>query len=180
MEFATRTEYVLFYIGCISSLLFLFKFILMCFGEDLDNDFLADAGDSDGDFTVFSINVILCFLMSFGWVGLALIKEWGFSFYSGIGLAFVGGIIASSFFIFLLSLAKSLDHTPKPFSLKRGDLGLVYSRITAHGIGKVNIQNRIVKATSDSLIQSFAPIIVLEDTIIHTNTVVKVKEKLTS
>ena len=177
MEFASRSEYVLFYIACISSGIFLIKMIMMFLGGDTDSeiDFTPDAGDSDGDLGVFSINSLMCFFMGFGWVGLASIKEWGISYYPSLGIAFGAGILAFILFSFSLGLARKLASEPDIPSVKKGDEGIVYSRIPAFGIGKVTINNKIIKATSDKAIDSFKRIHVLEDVKIDTDTVVKVE-----
>jgi len=178
MEFATKAEYVLFYMACISSGLFLIKIIMMFIGGDFegDHDFSADAGDSDGDFGAFSINAIICFFMAFGWFGFASITEWGISFYPSMGIAFGAGTAASLFFSFSLGLAKKLAHEPTPPSVYKGDVGIVYRKIPSFGIGEVTVNNNNIKATSDELIDSFKRIQILEDKEIDTNTVVKVKE----
>lgn len=176
MDFATRAEYILFYMGAISSGLFIVKIILMWVGGDFegDADFEADAGDSDGDFGVFSINAMICFFMALGWFGLAALKEWGFTFYPALAIGVVAGVACSLLFSLSLAFAKKLNHeTPTP-SLKKGDTGQVYSKIPAYGIGKVTVDNRIVKATSEKALDSFQRIKVLEDTVINTNAVVKV------
>ena len=176
MEFATQSEYILFYIGSISSGLFLLKIILMFIGGDFEgtSDFESDAGDSDGDFGVFSINAIICFFMGFGWFSLASIKDWGISFYPSLTIGLTAGVLCSLLFSAALGFAKKLNHESPPTSLKKGDVGQVYSKIPALGIGKITVDNRIVKATSDKEIASFTRIQVLEDITINTNAVAKV------
>jgi len=151
MEFATKAEYVLFYMACISSGLFLIKIIMMFIGGDFegDHDFSADAGDSDGDFGVFSVNAVICFFMAFGWFGFAAITEWGINFYPSMGIAFSAGIAAATLLSVSLGFAKKLAHEPATPYLRKGDVGQVYTRIPAHGIGKVTVNNRTIKATSD-------------------------------
>jgi len=178
MEFATRTEYILFYMAAVSSGLFIIKILLMFIGGDFDShdvDFSsADAGDSDGDFGVFSTNALLCFFMGLGWFGLAAFKEWGFTRVPALGIGLLAGVLCSLFFSILLGFAKKLNATPEPASIKKDSLGQVYSRIPAHGIGKINVDNKIVNATSDTTLESFQRIKVLEDVVIDPNSVVKV------
>jgi len=177
MELATTAQTVLFYMGCISSGLFIIKIILMFVGGDFEGegfDFESDAGDSDGDFGVFSINSIACFFMGLGWVGLASLKEWGFTLYPSLGIGFVAGLLSAGLLITLLGFAKKLNHEPVTPSLKKGDIGDVYSKIPAFGIGKIRVNNIIVQATSDKDLASFTRIRVLEDMKIDTNSVAKV------
>lgn len=175
--FDTTSETVLFYIAYIASTLFILKIILMFIGGDTDSDssFASDAGDSDGDFGAFSINSILCFFMGSGWVGLASLKEWGFSLYPALFISILGGFFSSLLLIIFLFFAKKLNQDTKPFSVKNGETGSVYLKIPAFGIGKISIKNRIIKATSEKTIESFKPIRVLEDKDIDINTVVKVE-----
>jgi len=177
MEFATKAEYILFYMACISSGLFLIKIIMMFVGGDFegDHDFSADAGDSDGDFGVLSVNAVICFFMAFGWFGFAAITDWGIAFYPSMGIAFTAGLAAATLLSVSLGFAKKLAHEPATPYLRKGDVGQVYNRIPAHGIGKVTVNNKIVKATSDKAIESFKRIRILEDKKINTNAVVKVE-----
>jgi len=177
MELATTAQTVLFYIACIASALFIVKIVIMFIGGDFEGDmfdFESDAGDSDGDFGVFSINSIACFFMGFGWVSLAALKEWGFTLYPSLGFGFVAGLFSAGLLIGLLSLAKKLNHEPDAPILKKGDIGDVYSKIPAYGIGKIRVNNKIVQATSDKDLASFTRIKVLEDIEINTNAVAKV------
>jgi len=177
MEMATTAQTVLFYIACIASGLFILKIIIMFIGGDFEGamlDFESDAGDSDGDFGVFSLNSIACFFMGFGWVGLASLKEWGFSLYHSLALGFLAGTLATGLLIGLLSLAKKLNHEPSTPRLSKGDTGDVYSKIPAYGIGKIRVNNKIVQATSDKDLESFTRVRVLEDIVINTNAVAKV------
>lgn len=175
MEFASTAQTLLFYMACIASALFVVKILIMFLGVDLEGDlFDSDAGDSDGDFGVFSINSITCFFMSLGWVGLAALKEWGFTLYPSLVMGVVAGIFSAGLFIGLLGSARKLNHEPDTPLLRKGAVGDVYSRIPAFGIGKVRVDNKIVPATSDKDIDSFTRIKVLEDIEINTNSVAKV------
>lgn len=177
MEFSTTAESVLFYIACISTSIFSLKIILMSLGGSLHHDpsFASDAGHSDGDFGVFSINSILCFFMGAGWIGLASLREWGISFELTIIYSLIGGIFCTLLFIACLYYAKKLNHDVKPFTTKIGEIGTVYRKINAYGIGQVIIRNKIIKATANTPIDSFKSIRVLEDKEIDTQTVVKVE-----
>jgi len=177
VEFSTTAEYVLFYMACISSGLFLIKMILMLVGGDIDDgvDFSADAGDTDTNFGVFSINSILCFLMTFGWSGFAAINEWGINFYPSMAIAFVAGSLAALLLSSLLFFAKKLEHEPDVPTVRVGDTGQVYTRIPAAGVGKISISNKIMKATSEEDLDSFVPVRVLEDKEINSDTIVKVE-----
>ena len=178
MEFVTTTaEKVFFYIACVSTIIFGIKIIIMSFIGDLHHDasFVSDAGNSTSDFGVFSINSVLCFFMGTGWVGLASLREWGVTLAPSMVLAVAGGIFCTFIFCGFLYLSKKLNHDVKPFSVKAGDVGTVYMRINAHGIGQVMVRNKIVKATSDQDIDSFKSVRFLEDKEIDINTVTKVE-----
>jgi len=176
MELDTAAQTILFYIACISSGLFIVKIgIMLTFGHmDVHSYGTPDAGDSDGDFHVFSVNTIACFFMGFGWSGLASLREWGFELLPSLAIGVAGGILSSGLLITLLTLAQKLTNVPETPSLKKGDIGEVYSTIPAFGIGKIRVNNKIVQATSDEDIASFAQIKVLEDIVINTNAVAKV------
>lgn len=175
MEFASTAQTVLFYMACIASALFIVKIVIMFVGGDFEGDmFDSDAGDSDGDFGVFSINSIACFFMGLGWVGLAALKEWGFTLYPSLAMGVGAGIFSAGLLISLLGLARKLNHEPDTPHLRKGAVGDVYSRIPAYGIGKIRVDNKIVPATSDKDLDSFTRIKVLEDIEINTNAVAKV------
>ena len=177
MYFSTTDESVLFYIACVATVLFCIKIVLMSIGGDFhhDSSFISDAGHSDSDFGVFSINSILCFFMGAGWVGLAALSEWDFTLYPSLALAVAGGVFCTLLFCGCLFISKKLNHDVKAFSVNIGDTGTVYMRINANSIGQIMIKNKIIKATSDKTIESFKSVRILEDKEIDTNTVVKVE-----
>lgn len=126
----------------------------------------------------YIIIAILCFFMGLEWVDLASLKEWGFSSYPSLGLGFLGGLAASGLFSISFYFVKKLNHEPPSPMVNKGDLGDVYRKIPAYGIGKIRIKNKTMPATSDEEIPSFTPIEVLEDKTIDINAVVRVRKAL--
>ena len=174
----TTAQTVLFYMACISTTFFTFKIVLMLImGNFLEVDFIsfeADAGDSNDDFGVISINSVVCFFVGFSWVSLASLRDWGFTIYPSLGFGLLAGLLSSGLLVFLLSLARKLDNVPKNVILKAGSEGIVYNKIPEKGIGKVRIDNKIILATSSEPLSSFTRIKLLEDIEVNTNQIASV------
>ncbi|MDR1333761.1 MAG: hypothetical protein LBJ71_00920 [Holosporaceae bacterium] len=91
-----------------STFLFVLKLFVFC---DCDTDFdggdeICDSShhsDSNEAFTFLSFQSVLAFLMGFGWIGLAGIKEWEL----GITFSFVVAIAFGCLFMFLSALLMS-------------------------------------------------------------------------
>lgn len=58
---------------------------------DSGSDFDLDHGDSEGAFTVLSIQAISAFLMGFGWAGLGAYRGWGLPVFLSLPVALAGG-----------------------------------------------------------------------------------------
>jgi hypothetical protein len=107
---------------------------------DVDGD-LADVGDGDGAFSMFSLLSILAFFMGAGWMGLTCRLDWGLSSMvsamasTGFGLALM--LLASG----LMAFARSLNQT-RGYDLETavGKIASVYMSIPERGQGRGQIK----------------------------------------
>jgi len=165
-DLTTNYDVMLLGISISSSILFLIKMGMMCLGFDSfesDVDFEADAGDSDTSFKLFSFNVVLAFIMSFGWVTLAAIKEWEINRLFSTLIGVIAGLIISILLAFLLKQVKKLESIREPKKIIKGTIAEVYLRIPKYGIGIININGKQFKATAKEYIRSFDTVEVVED-----------------
>ncbi|MDR1908123.1 MAG: hypothetical protein LBQ43_04680 [Holosporales bacterium] len=138
--FYTNTQAECFYlvIASVSTVLFMLKLVFMAF-FDFDSDVDVDAADDS--FTFFSIQSILAFLMGFGWVGLAGLKEWTLSptLTAAAAMAAGGGVMFLS--VWLMFQVKKLDHTPKvDLNLAMGKSCSTYTRFAPNGSGQIRLE----------------------------------------
>jgi membrane protein implicated in regulation of membrane protease activity len=144
----------------VGGVLFIFRLILQFIGGDagdtdldidgadgidgvdgLDGDTDFDASDSDYSFKVLSLQAVTAFLMMFGLVGLAILKQGSL----GAGWSLFGGTAAGSAMVWVLKkifeAAMSLQSSGT-MDLKKnaiGEEGTVYLTIPEGGTGKVRV-----------------------------------------
>ncbi len=145
----TWLEKVFLTCAVVGGVLFLIRMVLFLFGgggdADADLDLDADGAvghgpDSDAAFKLLSLQGLTAFLMMFGIVGLALLRESR----AAEGLAVAGAILAglgSSWLIAKMFQAMSRLQSSGTLDLQNavGQEGVVYLRIPAGGTGKVNV-----------------------------------------
>ncbi len=95
---AALTTFQQFFWGTaiVSSVFFLFFFVISLFGFDPDSDVDADGGtdfSADAEFPLLSIRGIVAFFTFFGWAGVVMLS-YGFSAVMVAGTALVAGLIA--------------------------------------------------------------------------------------
>ena len=135
----------------VGTIFFVLRLLIALFfggdGGDMDGD-LADVGDGDGAFSLFSMLSILAFFMGAGWMGLTCRVDWGLSSMvsaiSATGFGMVLMIMASG----LMAFARSLNQTVE-YDLETavGHIASVYMSIPQRGEGrgqiKVNVSGRL-------------------------------------
>lgn len=134
----------------VGTVFFVLRLLLALFfgGDgDMDGD-LADVGDGDGAFSLFSMLSILAFFMGAGWMGLTCRVDWGLSSMvsaiSATGFGMVLMLLASG----LMAFARSLNQTVE-YDLETavGHIASVYMSIPQRGNGrgqiKVNVSGRL-------------------------------------
>ena len=109
--------------------------------DGVDGDTAFDGSDSDYSFKVLSLQAVTAFLMMFGLVGLAILKQGTL----GAGWSLFGGLVAGSAMVWVLKrifeAAMSLQSSGT-MDLKKnaiGEEGTVYLTIPEGGTGKVRV-----------------------------------------
>ncbi len=145
------TSLEIIYVGCATfgGSLFVIWTVMMFMGVgdmDMDTDVSADGvGDADGmadtdaSFKLLSFHGIMSFMMMFGLVGFAVIRNFG-SDGGSILAASAAGFISVWIIGQIFASAKSLQSSGS-LNMQNavGAVGTVYLRVPAEGIGKVQI-----------------------------------------
>ncbi|MDR3038025.1 MAG: hypothetical protein LBV21_01860 [Candidatus Adiutrix sp.] len=147
-----------FILAMASTILFILKLALFSFTgahADLDLDVHdLDAGglggDSDSAFHFLSLQSILAFLMGFGWIGLAGLKQWGL----GLGLSTALAVLVGGLYMFLASFlmvqVRKLNRSPKQdYNDALNRTGQAYTNFAPGSPGQVRIEiNGKLKVTN--------------------------------
>ena len=84
-----------YYVAIFSTILFVLKLILFNLGagtSEVVSDFNTEF-DSDPSFSFISVQSVMAFLMGFGWMGYAGVKQFGFNGLTSLIVAFSVGLI---------------------------------------------------------------------------------------
>ena len=127
----------------VGTVFFLLRLLMALFfgGDgDMDGD-LADIGDGDGAFSMFSLLSILAFFMGAGWMGLTCRIDWGLSSIVSAMVASGFGIVLMLMASGLMAFARSLNQTVD-YDLQTavGHTASVYMSIPARGEGRGQIK----------------------------------------
>ena len=130
-----------FYIACFATLLFVIKLALYSFtGGDSDVDGVDGGVETDVSFSFFSIQSVLAFLMGFGWLGLAGIKQWHMSNLNSALIAAIFGFLMMTLSTYLMFCLKKLGKTvQKDDSACVGKMAKAYTSFAPNGSGQVEI-----------------------------------------
>jgi len=176
---------VFYYIAVFSTIFFVIKLVIfVMFGGDteVNADFNSEF-DTDPSFNFISVQSLLAFLMGFGWMGCAALKQFGWSnlyaVLSAIGVGFAFMFISA----FLMFNVKKLEkNVKKDKATAIGKTGKAYTNFEEQGNGKVEIeisgQLTVAEArnVSDLKIKSFdvVEVVGIKDNILE---IVKFEEK---
>src|SRR5437868_6561442 len=111
---------------------------------DVD-DFAVEDGDAHhsatGSFKLFTLHSISGFFMMFGWVGLACIKQLGYSHQASMMFAILAGIVTMVLTALIFKGALMLVSAGTRFDIKKtvGLVGTVYHHIPHDGQGKIQL-----------------------------------------
>ncbi len=107
---------------------------------DMDGD-LADIGDGDSAFSMFSILSILAFFMGAGWMGLTCRIDWELSSFISAVAATGFGLVLMMMASGLMALTRSLNQVNE-YDLQTavGHIASVYMSIPARGEGRGQIK----------------------------------------
>lgn len=158
-----------YYIALFSTILFVLKLIIFNFiggTSEVFSDFNTEI-DTDPSFSFISVQSVMAFLMGFGWMGYAGIKQFGFNNLTSLIAAFGVGLAFMVMVSILMSLLRKLEENKtinKSEALNRK--GKAYTAFKPHGHGQIEIEINgklsVVEAINDSEeeIKSFDMIIV--------------------
>lgn len=127
----------------VGTVFFLLRLLMaLFFGGDGDADGdLADMGDGDSAFSMFSILSILAFFMGAGWMGLTCRIDWGLSSVTAAMAATGFGLVLMLMASGLMAFARSLNQVVE-YDLKTavGHIASVYMSIPKRGEGRGKIK----------------------------------------
>ena len=162
---------IYYYVAIFSTILFAIKLtIFMIFGggTEVSADFNTEF-DTDTSFDFISLQTILAFLMGFGWMGYAMLKQFGqsqiISLLSAIG---VGLIFMFGTALLMFSVRKLEKNVKKDKKTAIGKIGKAYTNFAPKGNGQIEInineQLTVVDAlnTTDEEIKAFENVKVLK------------------
>ena len=171
-QFSSETIWMIYYyLAIFATILFVIKLIIFSiFGGDseVSADFTSEV-ETDISFNFISIQSVLAFLMGFGWMGYAALKQFDlsqlFSFLSAFGI----GFIFMFFTAYLMFMIKKLEKNIKKDKITALEkIGKAYSSIEPLSEGQIEIeingQLTITKATNNTneKINAFEPIKVIK------------------
>lgn len=134
-------------IASVSSILFIFFFVLSLVGFDFEGDFEVDDvdfdGDLDADVGLFSIRSLVAFFTFFGWSGVIVLQE-GYS----VGIAMIAAIVAglAAFFLvgyMIVTISKLSESGTTHIKEAISKIGEVYLSIPPGRIGKGKVHVEI-------------------------------------
>lgn len=160
-----------YYIALASTIFYIIKtFLFSVFGGDTEvhTDFNASI-ETDTSFDFLSIQSILAFLMGFGWVGIACLKEWNFSVKLTILISLIFGFILMFLSAYMMFCVKKLNKkVVKNLANCIGKTAKAYTRFEPSGKGQIEVevngQLSIEYAVNNSnlIIESFMPVKVVK------------------
>ena len=173
MDFVTNStiEMSYFYIASFATILFLIKLALYAItGGDAEVHTDVDTNiETDIAFNFISIQSVLAFLMGFGWVGLAGIKQWNMSTLHSALIATAFGLLMMTLSAYLMFCLKKLGKSvKKDYSTCVGKTAKAYTSFAPNGSGQIEIdfngQLSIENAinSTDKEIKSFSEIKVIK------------------
>ena len=135
-------EHIFYILAIVSSVIFLIKIVVFTF-TGCDFEVFADFDsitDMDGSFHFLSVQSVLAFLMGFGWMGLACLKQFALGIHLSILFAFLFGLFCLFFISYLFYLIKKLEKKVViDFSTLIGSTGKSYTSFPAKGSGQIEV-----------------------------------------
>ena len=133
---------IYYYVAVFSTIIFAIKLIIFTFvggDTEVNADFNTET-DTDTSFGFISLQTILAFFMGFGWMGYAMLKQFGqgqiVSLLSavGIGLVFMIGTA-----LLMFSVKKLEKSVKKDKTTAIGKIGKAYTNFDPKGNGQIEI-----------------------------------------
>lgn len=188
MALQFTSEHILkgyYYLALFATILFALKLVIFSIVGAGDSEVASDfnsSADSDPSFNFISMQSIMAFLMGFGWMGFAGLKQLGLGQGINLAVAFAVGFMFMFLMSFLMFSVKKLEKNVK--NDKSGavqSVGRAYTGFEPFGFGQVEIEINgklsVVKASNmtDENISAFELIRVVkvEDDILYIEKVKK-------
>lgn len=131
-----------FYVALFSTVLFLLKLVLFAFlggDTEVEADF-NESVETETSFNFLSVQSILAFLMGFGWLGLACLKQWEMNLGLSVVLSVAFGAILMYFSAWLMFCVKKLNHkVEKDYSKCVGLTARAYTKFAPNAQGQIEI-----------------------------------------
>lgn len=147
MTLQLASEHVLkgyYYLALFATILFALKLVVFSFMGAGDSEVASDfnsSADSDPSFNFLSIQSIIAFLMGFGWMGYAGLKQLGFGQGINLAVAFAVGFIFMFVMSFLMFSVRKLEkNVKKDKSGAVQSVGRAYTNFVPSGLGQVEIE----------------------------------------
>ncbi|MBR1619546.1 hypothetical protein IJ674_06600 [bacterium] len=133
-----------YYLAVFATLLFAIKLVIFWIFGGGDAEVSADFNtetDTDGTFHFISLQTILAFLMSFGWMGYAVLKTFNLGQFATFCSAFGVGLIFMFGTAYLMTLVKKLEKNVKKDKATALDkIGKAYTDFAPKGQGRVEVE----------------------------------------
>jgi len=139
-------EMVFWWCALVGTIFFVVRLIILVLtgGMDMDMDLhpgSGDVGHPDSSFEVISLNTITAFVMMFGWIGLACLKQFNMEATAAVAGATGAGLLCMLTTAYFFKQAKKMASGGSAFCLDKtvGKKATVYQRIPEHGRGKITL-----------------------------------------
>ncbi len=134
---------IYYWVAMFATILFILKLIMFTVvGGDTEvvSDFNTEV-DTDCSFTFLSTQSILAFLMGFGWMGYAALRQFGMEQLISFGLAFLVGFLFMGITSYLMFMVRKLEENVKKDKTKAIEhTGKAYTSFAPHAAGQVEVE----------------------------------------
>jgi len=134
---------IYYYVAIFSTIIFAIKLVIFTIvggDTEVNADFNTET-DTDTSFGFISLQTILAFFMGFGWMGYAMLKQFGqgqiLSLLSAVGVGLVF-MIGTAFLMF--SVRKLEKNVKKDKSTALNKVGKAYTYFEPNGTGQIEIE----------------------------------------
>jgi uncharacterized membrane protein len=195
-EIILNKEMVFWFFALSGSAILIIQLILNIFGltthhdishaHDIDdNQYISNGDETDSyNFKWLSKQAFSGFFTMFGWVGLSCLKEFQFSGFISIVIAFIAGILAMFITGFIFQMASKLHSSGTVFNIEDaiGKEAMVYQQILKNEKGKISLSlNNLTteidaKSLNEEDISSFTKVKIINKLDEHTVSVISIKK----
>ena len=134
---------IYYYIATFATILFVLKLLIFLVAggdSEVSADFNTET-ETDTSFSFLSVQSLLAFLMGFGWMGYAALKQFELNQIISFLCAFVVGLIFMFGTAYLMFSVKKLEkHVVKDKTTAIGKIGKAYTNFAPNGNGKIEIE----------------------------------------